>query len=109
VHPRVCARPDLNASTTDVRIALETIARRGAIRLALRRGSPAAPDDKWGAALVYLRSEGLITREAEQGIAAAYTFISPGEIGAVFGVTGSRIAQIRTRALERLRWRLAQT
>jgi hypothetical protein len=69
--------PDLNSSTTHVRVALETIARSGAATIAARVQDP-LPDDRWGAALTYLRQWQILTPDAEKGIAAAYSFISDG-------------------------------
>jgi hypothetical protein len=68
--------PDFNESTTKVRIALETVARRAAPALAVRRNIPA---DTWGAALAFFRvSAGLLTLQEEQALSAVYTLISPG-------------------------------
>jgi hypothetical protein len=70
--------PDFNESTTKVRIALETVARRAAPALAARRGVP-APVDSWGASLTFLRLNAqLLTLPEEQALAAMYTLISPG-------------------------------
>jgi hypothetical protein len=70
--------PDFNESTTKVRIALETVGRRGASAIAMRRGI-AAPADTWGAALGFLRiSAQLMTVQEEQALSAVYTLISPG-------------------------------
>jgi hypothetical protein len=73
----VAQPPDLNSSVTKVRIALETVARRGAKALAAARGIP-APDDSWGKALHFLRSQGAIELSEEEVLAAVYTFTSPG-------------------------------
>lgn len=70
--------PDFNESTTKVRIALETVARRAAPALAARSGI-APPADSWGAALAFLRlNGGLLTVQEEQALSAVYTLISPG-------------------------------
>lgn len=70
--------PDFNESTTKVRIALETVARRAAPALAARRGI-ASPVDSWGATLTFLRIDAqLLTLQEEQTLAAMYTLISPG-------------------------------
>lgn len=71
------APPDFNGSTTRARIALETIARRSAALVAENRGMT-APDDKWGAALVFLRTQSVIALDEENAIAKVYTLISPG-------------------------------
>jgi hypothetical protein len=71
------APPDYNGSTTKARIALETIARRGAANLGTRHGrSPT--QDSWGAALHFLKAEGVITQVEEDALAKVYTLISPG-------------------------------
>jgi len=70
--------PDFNESTTKVRIVLETVARRAAPAIAVRRGI-VQPADTWGAALVFLRTVAqLISLQEEQTVAAMYTLISPG-------------------------------
>lgn len=69
--------PDFNASVTNVRIALETTARRAAT-FRSRHGGPPYPTDSWGAALAYLRNVGVLTLDEEQVLARVYTFISPG-------------------------------
>lgn len=70
--------PDFNESTTKVRIALETVARRVAPAIAARRGLP-PPQDTWGATLTFLRMNAqLLTLQEEQALAAMYTLISPG-------------------------------
>lgn len=69
--------PDFNGSTTKARIALETIARRAAALIAPRRGKQ-PPDDSWGAAIAFLRSEGVLTLPEEEALAKVYTLISPG-------------------------------
>jgi hypothetical protein len=68
--------PDLNASITNVRIALETIARRAAAARAGRRGGEGSID-AWGSALAYLRNSAVLTLDEEQVLAKVYTFISP--------------------------------
>lgn len=69
--------PDLVGSTMKVRVAMETVARQGARRVA-SRASAAPPNDTWGAALGFLRKQEVITLGAEQAMAASYTLISPG-------------------------------
>lgn len=72
-----CAPPDLNGSTIKARIALETIARRAASSIATTRGRT-SPNDIWGAALNFLRTEGVITQDEENAISTFYKLISPG-------------------------------
>lgn len=69
--------PDFNGSSTNVRIALETIARRAAIATAKKKGS-GYPEDSWGKALYFLRAIGVIEQPEEEILARVYTFISPG-------------------------------
>jgi hypothetical protein len=69
--------PDFNDSSVKSRLALETIARRGAVALAQRRGLQHG-DDRWGPALLLLRQTGVIDLDEEQLIARIYTFVSPG-------------------------------
>ncbi|MGH9350475.1 MAG: hypothetical protein ACRD26_24770 [Vicinamibacterales bacterium] len=60
--------PDFNESTTKVRIALDTIARRAAPTIAAHRGIP-APGDTWRAALGFLRMPAqLMTVHEEQAV-----------------------------------------
>lgn len=68
--------PDYNASVTNVRIALETTARRAATARAAA-GGPPYPNDSWGLALAYLRSTGVLTVQEEEVLARLYTFTSP--------------------------------
>lgn len=72
----VAQPPDFNGSTTKVRIALETVARRAATVVAANKGG--YPDDSWGKALQFLRSAGVIELQEEEILARVYTFISPG-------------------------------
>ena len=69
--------PDFNGATTKARIALETIARRSASIIANNR-TKTPPSDTWGAALSFLRAEGVIRLPEEEAIAMVYTLISPG-------------------------------
>ena len=71
------ARPDFNSATTKARIALEKIARRSASKLAARLGK-APVRDRWGSALSFLRSEGVITKQEEEALAKVYSLISTG-------------------------------
>ena len=91
--------PDFNESTTKVRIALETIARRAAPTIAAHRGIP-APGDTWGAALGFLRMTAqLMTVQEEQAVSAVYTLICPGAHRPV-GLTDEEWARLaRTFAL----------
>lgn len=69
--------PDLNDATTKARIALETVARVAASRIAAERGKD-APSDKWGSALCFLRVEGVISQTEEEAFAGVYKLISSG-------------------------------
>jgi len=71
----VAEPPDFNGSTTKVRIALETVARRAAAAIAAKKGG-GYPDDSWGKALQFLRSAGVIELQEEEILARVYTFIS---------------------------------
>jgi len=73
----VAEPPDFNGSTTKVRIALETVARRAAVAVAKKKGGGYL-DDSWGKALQFLRSSGVIEVQEEEILARVYTFISPG-------------------------------
>jgi hypothetical protein len=73
----VAQPPNLNGSITNARIALETVARRGAQQIASARGL-AHPDDKWGSALAFLRSQSVIEQAEEEILVRVYTFVSPG-------------------------------
>jgi hypothetical protein len=73
----VAIPPDLNASTTKVRIALETIARRAAPKLAAKNGE-IYEGDSWGKALQLMRTLGAIEKDEDEILARVYTFISPG-------------------------------
>lgn len=69
--------PDYNSSTTKVRIALETIARRSAHLIATKRFKT-LPDDKWGAAIAFLRTENVIGGTEAEALVRVYSLISPG-------------------------------
>ena len=71
------AAPDFNDATTKARIALETVARRSAARVATAR-EKAAPVDSWGAALAFLYTEEIVTKPEEDALAKVYKLISPG-------------------------------
>lgn len=73
----VAQPPDFNGSITKARIALETVARRAAGRLASAKGE-AYPEDSWGRALAFLKSQGVIEQVEEEILARVYTFVSPG-------------------------------
>ncbi len=66
--------PDFNGSTTKVRIALETTARRAAASLE----SGTAVEYTWGSALAFLRDAEVLEQTEEEVVARVYTFISPG-------------------------------
>jgi hypothetical protein len=69
--------PDFNASTTNVRIALETIARAAASKRSAKGAAPYTKDS-WGSALSYLRQAGVLESSEEEVLARVYSFISPG-------------------------------
>jgi hypothetical protein len=69
--------PDYNASSTHVRIALETTGRRIAHRIAARRKLP-PPQDSWGRAIAFLREQDVISEHDEAALTASYTATSPG-------------------------------
>ena len=69
--------PDFNESTTKVRIALESLARRAAAIIAVK-ASRAYPKDSWGCALQLFREVGIIDKDEGELLARVYTFISPG-------------------------------
>jgi len=73
----VAEPPDFNDSTTKVRIALETVARRAAASIANKSGG-GYQDYQWGKALEFLRTEGVIEIQDEKILSMVYTFISPG-------------------------------
>jgi len=73
----VAQPPDFNGSTTKVRIALETVARRAAAAIDAKT-SGVYPDYTWGKALQFLRSAEVIEPQEEEILARVYTFISPG-------------------------------
>lgn len=73
----VAEPPDFNGSTTKVRMALETIARRAAKAVATRN-SGIYLEDSWGKALQFLRITGVIEPQEEEILARVYTFVSPG-------------------------------
>lgn len=72
--------PDFNGSITNVRITLETVARRAAIVIEGRPSGvyPEYSEYKWGKALQLLRTTGVIELQEEEILARVYTFISPG-------------------------------
>lgn len=69
--------PDFNASINDVRITLETVARRAANALA-KTSNNTYEKDSWGSALLFLRKEAVIEEKEENVLAAVYTFVSDG-------------------------------
>lgn len=60
--------PDYNDSTTKVRIALETITRRAATKVAAAKGI-VYPEDKWSKALVCLRTASVLEPNEEEMMA----------------------------------------
>jgi len=85
--------PDYNEATTKVRIALETIARRTATKVADTKGGVAYPEDSWSKALAFLRKADVLELEEEQMMVRVYTFISRGAHVPV-GITGEEWARL---------------
>ena len=73
----VAEPPDFNGSITKARIALETVARKAAGRIAVKR-AVAYSEDSWGRALALLKSQSVIEQGEEDILARVYTFVSPG-------------------------------
>lgn len=73
----VAQPPDFNGSTTKVRIALETVARRAAASIVAKENGE-YPEYSWGQALQFLRSTKVIELQEEDILARVYKFISPG-------------------------------
>lgn len=71
------SQPDYNATLSDARVGLETLAR--GIGKSRQRKCPGSFDEsKWGQILAYLRMSGFLTEEEEKGLAGVYGFVSPG-------------------------------
>ena len=69
--------PNFNASLTDARIALQTLAT--SIAKTRLTNHPGTFDEKsWGAVLAYLRNSGFVTEDQEKGLAGVFRFVSPG-------------------------------
>ena len=73
----VAEPPDFNGSITKARIALETVARMAAARIAMTKGV-AYSEDRWGKALTLLKTQSVIEQGEEDILARVYTFVSPG-------------------------------
>ena len=69
--------PNYNACLNDIRVALETLARRIAITRQAS-GTPSYDQTKWGSTVSFLRQVDFITKEEEKGLAGVYGFVSPG-------------------------------
>lgn len=70
--------PDYNASLTNARVALETLASDIAQHVPPAPGRPAVDPTKWGDVLTHLRFAGELTVEEEKGLAGVFGFLSPG-------------------------------
>ncbi|WP_339442860.1 hypothetical protein [Pseudomonas hunanensis] len=71
--------PDYNASLTNARIALETLAKDVAADVAHHQGTTNTYNaDKWGDVILFLRKSGEITLEEERGLAGVFGFLSSG-------------------------------
>ena len=71
------AEPNFNASLTDARIALQTLA----TSIAKSRQPNHAGnfnETSWGSVLAYLRNSDFITEDQEKGLAGVFRFVSPG-------------------------------
>jgi hypothetical protein len=69
------AQPDFNGSLTNIRICLETIVRKIAVRqdfVANRSGNT------WGPSLGYLKTNDFLTEKEEKTLASVFTFVSDG-------------------------------
>lgn len=73
----VALPPDFNGSITKTRIALETVARRAAERVAGAM-DVVYPENSWGKALAFLKAQAVIEKTEEDILARVYTFTSPG-------------------------------
>lgn len=70
--------PDYNASLTNARVALETLASDIAQHVQAAPGRPPVDPTKWGDVLTHLRFAGELTVEEERGLAGVFGFLSPG-------------------------------
>jgi hypothetical protein len=71
------AEPNFNASLTDARIALQTLA--ASIAKTRQMSHPGNFDEaSWGSVLAYLRSSEFVTEDQEKGLAGVFRFVSPG-------------------------------
>ena len=71
--------PDFNASLTNARVALETLAGGIAqVRIQGTQPSPNLDATSWGSILGCLRAIDFITVEEEKGLAGVFRFLSPG-------------------------------
>ena len=69
--------PDYNACLTDVRVALQTVAK--SISIARRSTDGGSFDEtKWGQVLSFLRKSTFLTQNEEEGISGVFTFVSTG-------------------------------
>lgn len=96
--------PDYNATLTNARIALESLARDVAGSI-LPAG--AAVPTKWGDCLLTLRQYGEITIQEEHAIAGAYTFMSAGAHRSV-GVSEEQMTRLGRSFALNLCWFLLQ-
>jgi hypothetical protein len=84
--------PDYNGSLANARIALETLARSIA-RERLSKFPASFDETKWGQVLAYLRTSGMLSRAQEEGVAGAYSFVSPGAHTAI-GLTEREMVRL---------------
>ncbi|TWO71508.1 hypothetical protein FN976_11380 [Caenimonas sedimenti] len=96
--------PDYNATLTNARIALETLARDVAAGL-LPAGAP--QPTRWGEYLACIRMQGGITLDEEKAIAGAYTFMSTGAHRSV-GISEEQMTRLGRSFALNLCWFLLQ-
>lgn len=71
--------PDYNATLTNARVALETMAVDVAAAVAQEQNcTPTYTPSSWGSVISFLRQSGEITTEEEKGLAGVFSFLSPG-------------------------------
>ncbi|HCM5829501.1 hypothetical protein [Klebsiella pneumoniae] len=103
-----CAPPDYNASLTNARIALETLAADIAAEVAVSlTPAPAYNTAKWGDVLRFLREAGEITQEEEKGLAGVFSFLSPGAHRPV-GIPESQMTRLGRAFALNISWFLLQ-
>jgi hypothetical protein len=69
--------PDFNGCLNKVRVAIQTLVTSIA-KARLSQYSASFDLSKWGEVLAYLQRTNFITKQEEEGISGAFTFVSPG-------------------------------